>query len=196
MQYALLPTGGNEPTIKRGGWVFLSNILPYGQYKMIAYEQKNPDYESGTYVQRLIGLQGDKIEIKNGLLYVNGKSVDDRFVLKRAYKIDRAFANELIAKGAPEEDFQAIEKDYYLTYLTEKDLNTNYFFERYQFPSPDSLIMDKYGKSWNADNFGPVTVPPGKMFFMGDNRNASLDSRFLGFVDEKDIVGRVFYPKN
>lgn len=120
LQYALLPTGGNEPTIKRGGWVFLSNILPYDQYKMIAYEQKNPDYESGTYVQRLVGLQGDKIEIKNGLLYVNGKSVDDRFVLKRAYKIDRAFANELIAKGAPEEDFQATEKDYYLTYLTEK----------------------------------------------------------------------------
>ena len=53
-----------------------------------------------------------------------------------------------------------------------------------------------YNRNWTVDNFGPVTIPKGKTFFIGDNRNASLDSRYVGFVDKKDIVGAVIYPKN
>ncbi|HEY6418004.1 MAG TPA: signal peptidase I [Candidatus Binataceae bacterium] len=40
------------------------------------------------------------------------------------------------------------------------------------------------------DNFGPVTVPAGKLFMMGDNRDRSYDSRFWGFVDLNDVEGR------
>lgn len=67
---------------------------------------------------------------------------------------------------------------------------TDRTFVRHKDPAIIPADARRFGESGSRDNFGPVVVPPGHLFVMGDNRDNSYDSRFWGCLPVSAVRGR------
>lgn len=135
---------------------------------------KYPENMALDYIKRVVGVPGDTVTYKNKRLIINGKEV--------SYK--------------PLPDYLDEETLSYSKHLSE-DLNgvahqilTNprapsYVSNPHDFPNRDLCTYDVEGFT--------CKVPAGQYFMMGDNRDNSLDSRYWGFVPDKNIVGKAFF---
>ena len=142
VQARVIPSGSMEKTVLIGDHLIVSRVgydvgVPFTPWhqtlwrapkrqQIIVFRAPLPEMGFPDFIKRTIGLPGDLLEVKRGIVYINDEA------LVEPYRMDP--------------------------------------------PSP-------------SDNFGPVKIPAGEYFMMGDNRNNSYDSRFWGFVPRANIVG-------
>jgi len=113
---------------------------------VIAYRSAN-----GTVLHRVVGIPGDTLEMRDGVLFRGGRRVSE------PYRVDLGGHEQ----RAPEMEWQRA---------------------AYAGAHRDTYVPT-FG-SW-----GPLAVPPGRYFVLGDNRASSYDSRFTGFVRRGDVAG-------
>jgi signal peptidase I len=131
-----IPSDAMKPTLHIGDHIYATLASPprytpeRGDVAIFAF----PIDPSKDYIKRIIGLPGEKIELRNKKIFIDNLGIQDPWGFYTA-----------------------------------------------------SNNVDK------DDHLGPLKIPPGKYFTMGDNRDHSIDSRHWGFVDSSQIKGCALY---
>ncbi|HRH70073.1 MAG TPA: signal peptidase I [Flavobacteriales bacterium] len=195
LQFYVVPTAGCEPAIPTGSYIMAQGERRPGLFDLVCYMQTNPMYERAIFVQRVCGMPGDTVQIIEGRLHINGTDRDKHLRLKHWYRVPPSVRRTMHQQG-----LYAV-NDYLRTAAGDStDLNMEDRIME-QFPNthrvvaaePDEQIEEVFANGWNQDRFGPCVVPMDHYFLLGDNRNQSLDSRYLGMVHAQQIVGVVFH---
>lgn len=102
----------------------------------------------------------------------------DIIIISQPNTYEKVLIKRVIAKGGQTVD---IDTNKGVVYVDGEELSEPYL----------SVRTKKLGDGFTY----PVTVPEGKLFVMGDNRNVSADSRYagIGFIDERYVVGEAIY---
>ena len=175
-----IPSGSMERTLLVGDFL-LVNKLVYGAEipftgrrtpavrsprvgDVVVFEY--PVDPSKNFVKRLVGVAGDTLAMRDGVLQRNGKvqqetyvehtepgvdPVNDEFRWQRGHLVKTAVAADALENGAG--------------------------------------FADGTGYRPSRNNWGPLVVPPHHFFVLGDNRDNSLDSRYWGFVSDSLMRG-------
>jgi signal peptidase I len=172
VQAYVIPSGSMEPTILVGDHIFVNKV---------AYGLRIPETIAGVPVP---GLSSGKY-----LFHFAPIHRGDIIVFTAPY--DRSI--DLIKRviGVPGDRVQVIDGVVWRNgeripdshaYLSKGETDRSPYLASDNFPPRDSSHPER--------DPGPVVVPAGKLFMMGDNRDDSYDSRFWGFADQNDVEGR------
>ncbi len=127
-----------------------------------------------NYVKRVVGVPGDTLEMREKTLFVNGREMQENYVRH----IDR--------RGDATHSDMRWQRNHLLAGAFVRD--QPYGEGGGEFADDRRSYRDEYRPS--RDNWGPISVPEGSYFMLGDNRDNSEDSRYWGFVDRRSIRGQ------
>jgi signal peptidase I len=159
-----IPSGSMMPAVLAGDEVFVNKLayLSSTPRRGDAVVFASPKNPDVDYLKRVAGLAGDAISIRHNELFINGVTT------------------RLPGQGRPYEYSDRTEAGETVTVQREA------FTERLGGIEYPVLVQDDQSKDHDLD----FTVPPGMIYVLGDNRDSSLDSRFLGPVPLGFVKGR------
>jgi signal peptidase I len=169
-----IPSGSMKPTLTIGDHLLVNKFIygpriPFTDSRIFAWKVpkrgdiivfKYPEDESKDFIKRVVGVPGDRIEIRKGTLFINDQPVQVANAEEYVDKEQRGENRFDIKAKVMEEQLGAVK--HFIQYLRDQ----------------------------SGNNFGPILVPKESVFVMGDNRDNSQDSRFWGFVKYNKILGR------
>jgi len=178
-----IPSGSMIPTLLIGDYLFVSKFsYGYSRHTVAfgfplfdgrilgGYPERGdvavfrlPSDNKIDYIKRIVGLPGDRIQVKGGVLHLNGEAVKRERV--EDYKVAEMMGQAVMAPQ----------------FIETLPNGRSY------------RIIEMFGDDGQLDETPEYTVPPGHVFAMGDNRDNSQDSRVLhmvGFIPVENMVGK------
>ncbi len=174
--WMVVPSGSMNPTIVEGDRILIDKQayglrVPFTTTRLTKGNDPqrgdiviftSPKDNSTVLVKRIVGLPGDTVEMRDEQLLINGVAID-----------------YTPASDIPDADLPQATRALDHRYATEK------LAER-----PHSIMVLPQRAAMRS--FGPIRVPFDQYLFLGDSRDNSEDSRYIGFVQRDSIVGRAF----
>lgn len=199
-----IPSGSMLPTLSIGDYVLVAK-WPYGvsRYsfpfgfpsfdgRLFSRLPKRGDVvvfnapgDNRDLIKRVIGLPGDTVAVEGGTLILNGKPLQREDIEGFAMPVSANSPCKVVPPATP-------------MLRRAEDGTATCLYPAYRETLPGArgyTVLDQIDSPM-ADHFGPVEVPPGHLFLMGDNRDDSFDSRYpttdggIGFVPVENLVGR------
>jgi len=175
-----IPSGSMMPTLLVGDFILVNKFsygirLPVLNTKIIEVGEpqrgdvfvfRYPKQPWIDYIKRVVGVPGDTISYQNKILYINGKPMEQT---REGIFTGVGSGARMTGAYIMQEDLDGVEHDILV------------------HPRAPNLAM-----GCNVLRNGPITVPEGHYFAMGDNRDNSNDSRCWGLVPEENLVGKAF----
>lgn len=133
-----------------------------------------PPKPSLDYIKRVVGIPGDEVAYLNKKLTINGKPLP-KTPLPDFFDVDSLRYAKQFRETTGDRSYDLLNDDERPAFIAGAD----------NFPFRENCRYSSEGVV--------CKVPEGQYFMMGDNRDNSLDSRYWGFVPEKNIVGKAFF---
>lgn len=178
----VIPSGSMLPSLLINDHIFVNKYVygirvPFSESWLIKFGEpkkgevvvfKYPRDMSTFFIKRVVAEPGDKVYYESGKLFINDQEVE-RFVPP---------SDEGLRWLRP--------NDFHYEVIRDRVENYDHYIEKLGKQEYSTLVR----KSEFMDTFGPIKVPEGHLFVMGDNRNNSSDSRVWGLLPKQNILGR------
>jgi len=172
-----IPSSSMENTLLIGDHVFVNRVqfsprtrwvgplLPYRDIRREDVVVFLSPSEPGLYVvKRIIGIPGDRIHLRDGVVYRNGQKLDEPYLHPQQDEPPD------LLRDSYRDNFPAVPPP------------------EYSNVTPAwRLLLPQYIQGED------LVVPPDNYFGMGDNRDVSLDSRYWGFIPKANVIGRPMF---